>query len=418
MIRRFLLAALLLAALSGLAAATSGPLNGLLALRRAERLRAEGAFTAAEDAYRAALRQLPHTAQPALQLAKLYHVWDRPERGLALLDEAMQRGAASTETQALRLDLLEQAGEWEMLVTAAQARLASAPDDVDALAALTQGYLHLYRCADARETTRDWRAAAPEDPESHRVWQALTAETDAATVGEEALKAGSPALAACVLERATALAPKDAAVHARLGRALSMLGQRQAAQQHLDRATELAPEHPLGWLLLGLHALRQGEPTTARRALFRAHELDPSNPAPCLTMAATFAAEGHYAKAESWLKAALVRAPDDPEVHKSVAHFYLERNLSGHALAIESAHTAVELAPDDPEAHTLLGKLLLANGDPAQALNELERALARAPHSAEAHHLRGRALTALDQVEAAQDAFTRALNLGYRRSAP
>jgi tetratricopeptide (TPR) repeat protein len=405
---------LLLSLAGGIAASTADPLTGLLALRRAERRRVEGAFTAAERDYQTALHELPHAVQPALRLAALYRVWGYPERGLTLLDEASRRGAAEEETLALRMALLREARNWETLSATAQTRLDAAPNDIDALAALTTAHLHQYRCDAAQASARAWHTAAPEDPAGRRVWQALTTDAQMLDVGEALLKAGEPALAACVLDRAVTHAPTDARAHAWLGHALSALGRPNAARRHLTQATELAPNEPLGWLLLGLYELQHQNPGAARRALFNAHELDPNNPAPCLAMADTFAAEGHYAKSEPWLEAALARAPDDPEVHKSIAHFYLERHLPDQAAALEAAARAVELAPDDPEAHRLLGQILLAKRETTQALSHLETAVMLAPDYAEAHYVRGQALSARGETDAAQQAFTRAADLGYR----
>ncbi len=407
---------------------------GLEALREGEAHLAAGEFTAAEQALQEAARLLPRSPEPSLRLVHLYRTWERPAAGLIALDEAARRGAEE-ETVSLRLDLLAESGSWDKLREAAEARLKEEPQKQQALGLLTRALLHQQACKAAEVRAAAWYAVAPEESVAQRIWGALALHEEALcraggapctalqhcsegehchlAVGQALLAEGEWALAACVLEKAVEVTPGSGSAHAWLGAALERLGELEAARSHLEQAVELAPEEPLGWLLLGRHLLQRGELEEAREALFAAHRLDPQNPAPVLAMAGLFAARGMYQEADVWAEAALERAEDDPEMWKAVARFYLQRNLSREGRVQEITAEAVERAPEDAEAWLLLGWARLLGGDAEGALQTLDGALALSPALGQAHYLRAQALQNLERSEEAQEAFTRAADLGY-----
>ena len=77
--------------------------------------------------------------------------------------------------------------------------------------------------------------------------------------------------------------------------------------------------------------------------------------------------------------------------------------------ALPLLEEARQIAPDDPRVATDLGRVYLALGHPALALEQFGRALAAEPNSAEALNNRGVALLMLGQSEAARQDFLRAL---------
>jgi tetratricopeptide (TPR) repeat protein len=344
--------------------------------------------------------------------------------------------------QRLRLTLLADAGRWDALTEAAQAYLAVHPENGAARAYLAEAQLRQQACEAAEATARSWRHVAPEDNDARRIWGALTlpeSPTEAVTalcksdaalctaltacddlatcdlpLGKALLRQGDLALAACVLSRAAADDPASGEAHAWLGSALDALGFTAKANMHLERATALSPASPLAWTLLGQHHLRRDNYMAAREALRTAHELDPTNPAPCLGMAAALAGESRYDEIKPWIEAALERAPSDPEIYKAAARFYLARTLAQSPYPRQIAEGAVALAPEDAEAQLLLGWSQLQAKMPEAALAVLDRALALDPELAQAHHLRGRALLALGRHDAAERAFVKAVDLGYR----
>ncbi len=418
---------------------------GMQLLRAGETHFATGAYTAAERAYQQAAQQLPAQPEPALRLAELYHAWHKPEPGLAALTLAEQRGGETATTRSLRLQLLNSGEMWGTLETAARAALQETPADEEALAALTTSLLQLGRCADAAAAAADWYAAASDNPAARRVWGGLALLTqspetiDAAhnmlcpsdptlcralmtcedvpanctrRVGKILLHERAWALAACVLEQANSTAP-DAYTEAWFGMALTQLHHNPEARLHLERAVALGPEMPLGWSLLGLEQLRQGEYEKAQESLLQAQRLDPRNPAPCLMMASALAGAGRYTEVTTWTDAALERAPNDPEIWKAVARFYLERALRLDKQPLAAAQGALALAPTDAEARTLLGWVYLSNNETQTAAEFLQQAIAQNPTQAEAYYLYSLALRRLGDETAAQIALTRAADLGY-----
>lgn len=392
--------------------------------------RAAGEYTAAEMAYRQALRTNPHDALPALKLTQLYAAWERPEEGLLALDEAILRGNEDRNVLRWRIILLGAAENWGQVQAEAQAFLQTQGDDADVLEALTQAYLQVRQCARAAGVAERWYAVAPEA--ARDTWGALTGAMDALCQansrncianctqncdlqwGYHLLRENTWPQAACVLERALAANPNAAEGEAWLGEALSRMGYPQEALLHFERATSLNSDAPQGWLLLGMHLLRQEDAPAAREALLRAHELDPGNPATCLAIAEVKALNGQYDETQTWIEAALERAGSDGDIWKSAARFYLERSLSQDGLPLRAAEGAVQWMPQDAEAQMLLGWVYLTQGDAAGALPALDKAIQLAPEIAQTHYLRGLALQFTGETEAAQSAFTRAADRGYR----
>lgn len=413
---------------------------GLKALQEGEAHFAKGSFTAAEQAYQKALQLLPQDPQPAKQLAALYQAWRYPEKGLSTLEEAQARGATAESLLTLRLALLAESGAWDEAAAAARDSLQATPQSPEALSTLTEALLQQGNCTEAQFAAARWRAAAPKDPAALRAWGVLALEEEREEAVQalcqadsglcQALQTGAPAtlslgqalirqrqwaLAACTLERAAATAPASAEAHAWLGAALDALDRDAEALPHLQQATDLAPDLSVGWLLLGTHYLNSGQLELSHQALLQAQQCDPGNPVIHLTIAAALAAEGQYDNIGQWTESALQQAPEDPDVWKTVARFYLERNLQQGDQPLKSAGRAVALAPEDPEAQLLLGWALLMGGDAQNALTPLEVVTAGPlAASGEAWHLHGMALRALGREAEALDAFTRAADLGYR----
>jgi tetratricopeptide (TPR) repeat protein len=305
---------------------------------------------------------------------------------------------------------------------------------------LAQAYSQRHLCAEATSAAERWAAVAPGDPEALKTLGVLTGdltrlkESDPELASDLAVEGGwsrtcdGPcrlrlglilirredwALGACALESALATDAEEAEAHVWLGEALSRLGRRQAAQTHLKTAVKLAPSSPQAWLLLGSYYLTGGQVESAREALLTAHRLDPENPAPCLAMAEVKARAGRYQEVSTWIEAALDRAPQDPEIWKAVARFYLSRNLEHEAHPKDAAEAAVVMAPEDAEAQMLLGWSHLAKGETPNALTALDRALELDPALAEAHYLRAQALRAAGRPTEAEASLTRAADLGY-----
>ncbi|HOT90064.1 MAG TPA: tetratricopeptide repeat protein [Anaerolineae bacterium] len=389
-----------------------------------------GEYTAAVSLYRQALQAAPDDPRPALELARLYYTWKRPQSGLIALDEATRRNASTEETAPLRLALLALDGDWPRVTTEAEARLAAVPDDVTALEWLTRAQLQQYECAAAATTARHWYTVAPDNRDARIILGAL--EDDAVSLceaearfctlpqvegtvqlGSLLVHDGNWSLAACVLTRAVAANDASAEAHAWLGEALTRIGRPEEGRPHLVKAITLAPQSPLPWLLLGLHDLGQQRTDTAAQALQHARSLDPTNPLIYLSMAEVKAQSGDYDEVDAWIAAALNTAPKDADIAKAAARFYLERHLIQNEYPIRPIQSAIQIAPQDGEAYMLLGWYRLMTNDWNGARAALDEAIKLAPDLGQAHYLRGLALQATGDAEAARQAITRAADLGY-----
>lgn len=132
---------------------------------------------------------------------------------------------------------------------------------------------------------------------------------------------------------------------------------------------------------------------------------------PAAALAAIALAAVSVARTQVWSsdaalwREAVRRAPD--KVRPLVQ---LSRNVpAGEAIPL--LQRARQLAPDDASVAAETGKVLMAEGKPAEALGEFGRALALDPRSAQNYNNRGVALAALGQTDAARADFERALKI-------
>ncbi len=394
----------------------------------------EGRYTSAETVYKRAMERTPEDAGPALYLARLYAEWGQPQRGLIAVDEAVDRGAQEDLVRPLRFDLLAQTERWTQLRFEARQQLSHVPTDPKAWQALTIAALHQGDCAAATESVIGWintESSRPAEalyflavlsadpdrlarfaPELHQR-AFVCGEVSPSCIGHALVRQGFWAHAICPLRQAIRLDPQDSGSHAWLGEALTRNDLHAEAESHLLEAVRLAPNDPLPWLLLGKHYLNLGETSAARRSLLNAQALDPANPAPCLAIAELKAQASAYEEIQTWADAALERAPDDAEVWKAVARLYLERNLITDRYPLWAAEGAVRMEPEDGEAHMLLGWAHLQSERTQDALLTLKKSTELAPYSGEAHFWLAQALEASGSAEQAEQALTRAANLGY-----
>ena len=402
-----------------------------------------GQYTAAETIYQDALAT-NEDIDLALSLVDLYATWGRPELGLQALELARGLGAPPEAALERQLELATMAADWDLVIETAEVRLAAVPDDPQSLTTLLQAHLQQGTCDQAASAARRLAEAGVTTDSTTETLHLL--EGDLAALRGEAplLMAGLEACgdacdrqmglrlvrlerwgeAACLLERA--MIGADVATttstpvwlgeaYAWLGEAESRTGHPLAAEQHLRAAVELAPASPLAWLLLGKQRLARGDLETGRVALLNAQRLDPANPATCLAIAELKAQSGAYTEVDRWIDAALERAPQDADVWKAAARFYLSRDLASQGDPAGIAAQAAILDPSDAEARLLHGWSALVGGDPGTALEALDHALNLDPNLAEAHYLRGLALDAAGRAAEARAALIYAADLGWQR---
>jgi tetratricopeptide (TPR) repeat protein len=184
--------------------------------------------------------------------------------------------------------------------------------------------------------------------------------------------------------------PGYADAYAYLGQAFEQLGQSDWAQASLRYALQLAPESAVVQTLVGLYWDRHKAPALARQFFEAAYSQDQDNATLCLEIAATYVVEGRYTAAEIWLRFATEIAPDDPQVWKTLAQFYIDLGVDAQESGRSAAKRLLELAPQDALAHDLMGWVQFLTTEDSEARASFLRALALDPALASAHYHLGR----------------------------
>lgn len=218
-----------------------------------------------------------------------------------------------------------------------------------------------------------------------RAPQSPTPYTNLALV---AVNQGNPALGLMLAEEALARDPNDDSAHNHRGLALFHLGRHQEAEASFARAVELAPASALYWSNRAGALREQGRLQEAGRML---------------------------------LDEALRRDPALWVAHFNLGLVYLKADRPD--LAVQALSDALRLAPpgeqdpirasleqaDDPRRWLRLADLLLANGQPEEALWALDGAEARGAGPLEVAVGRSAALLALERLDEAEALLQTAL---------
>ncbi len=350
MVRRPLLAVLLLALLC------SGPAAGQ---EPAEALRQARARLAAGDPDGAAAVLAPLAAEPA----------SAPPAVLAFLAGLRVDQGRAEEALALLAPRLEGAGpaEAELLFVAARAARA-----------LGRG----------EEAERHLARSAALAPQSRAAVLLATLRTQAERHAEAA------ALLAPIVEGdafAATVAADPGFAHEILvhyGTTLVALSRAADAVPHLRRAAELRPDDAAAWKLLGRTLVESGEVDAARQALARAQELE----------------EAAHRRA--------VEATERREEARGLVERAVALHGEGkHAEALELLARAAELAPADPVPRMLEVRLLVSLERRDEALAAADALVAQVPSSPEVLHLRGMARWSFGDAAGAEADLRRALEL-------
>jgi len=234
--------------------------------------------------------------------------------------------------------------------------------------------------------------------------------------------------AAALLRQAIALKPDYGVPHYNLGLILADRGDLAGAQRELAKAISLLPGEPKPWFDLGRVLRRAKDDGGALEAIAWAAKLSPSDAAIQSALAsmqggagglgeaavrqpkvgsASDSAAGHRAfalelraegddqGAAGELLRSLALEPAATEARRSLAEAYAR--LGDNRRAVLEDYKVLRSVPDDVETRIALGKMLLAQGDAAEALEQLRTALRYRPGSAQAQAA----------IQAAEKAFSK-----------
>ena len=377
--------------------------------------------------------QLRETDVPALVwLADVYLTEARLEAAEPLIQRALTTDPRSVAAlyQAGRLALAR--NDYHTAVQRFEAALA-----LDGAAApihypLAMAYRGLGETARAErhlaQRSRDNRLVPPTDPLMRELQQSVGGPLALEVRGVEALNRGEWVAAADAFRKATAMAPRSAPLHPRLGTALVMMGQADEARREFETALSVSPRYAKAHYSLGLLFEDRGDDEGARAAYAaavqsapgyaparvrladvlrrrgqlqealeeydRVGEADPTLPEAPLGRALTLAGLGRYVEARDQLTAGMTAFPDHTGFPHALARLLAaapdehirdgRRALAVIETVLKSDHSTeagealamalAELRRFD-EAAGVQRDLIAAAGRAGDA--ELERALAR-----------------------------------------
>jgi len=148
---------------------------------------------------------------------------------------------------------------------------------------------------------------------------------------------------------------------------------RKAALE-LEQDIQLNPDHDRAYHYLGLAYEELGQEEKSLSTFKALVQLSPSYPAAQSNLGLAYYHSGRYEEAIGAFTEALAQAPGDAVVMNNLAWclIKIDRSLD---IALKLMRRAVLLQPNEPEYRDTLAEVLLAQGQPAEALAEVQKAI-------------------------------------------
>jgi tetratricopeptide (TPR) repeat protein len=202
-------------------------------------------------------------------------------------------------------------------------------------------------------------------------------------------KQGRPAEAVQGLEEAIKLAPEDETNYLDLSKILLDEHALASALKSARQTTEAFPRSAPAFELQGLAEVDMGQFTDAIHSYTQAVQLDSSLPDGILGLAQAQFAAGLSKAASANFEAGIKKFPKDARFTSQYAVMLMKESETGDATAEARAEqflrTALLLDPSLPEAHYQLGNLALRKGHIVEAQQHLEKAAKLDAQSGPAH---------------------------------
>jgi tetratricopeptide (TPR) repeat protein len=229
--------------------------------------------------------------------------------------------------------------------------------------------------------------------------------------GRTLYAAGQPLPAITWFVSALKRRPDDADSHRWLAAAAYDQGNRATAVSALEAVTRLQPDDARAWRTLGLVFKEDVEYEQARSAFEQALAINGSQPAVRLELAEVLLKLGDVAGVERELAACQGRVPTARHAELLAACAQIRGDLAGFRAAVVSG---LATEPGHPGLLLMRARIDLADGQPAEALKHLDRAVATDPYRPETIYQRGVVLQRLGRTEEARRDLARAdeLNKG------
>jgi tetratricopeptide (TPR) repeat protein len=192
---------------------------------------------------------------------------------------------------------------------------------------------------------------------------------------EEAMKLASsgdlPRAEAMLLQLETAH-PEHWEVQYRLGLVMLRRQKTAPAGERLEKAARLAPGSPLVWLGAAQTRLQLGRRDEAIEAAGRALALAPQQPGVARALAMFYAQAGEFGMAADQELRWAAASPQDQQAPARAAEFYLRAGNADQAIQVAGQILARR---ESAAMRHLLGQAYRLKGDPARAVEELQKAI-------------------------------------------
>jgi tetratricopeptide (TPR) repeat protein len=230
-----------------------------------------------------------------------------------------------------------------------------------------------------------------------------------------------PGKAAALFERVLAIDPNHVAALVWLGDMRLVEGRPDAAEPPLARALTLAPHDAAVLDRAGRAALARRDYATAAKDLTAALEIQPQASSLHYPLSLAYRGLGDTAHADAQLalRGDVATAPNDPLMQQvggllqnaSAAEVRGANAMATHqwAEAVTALRQAIALSPDNAYTHLNLGTALFETGDPKGALDEFQTATRLSPGLSKAHYGAGIVLESAGRDREAIEAFTKAV---------
>jgi tetratricopeptide (TPR) repeat protein len=227
------------------------------------------------------------------------------------------------------------------------------------------------------------------------------------------------------------------------GQSLASIGEWDLAQDAFLRAVGSANDYPIAWAWLGeayqhtgkdglpalkkalemeqnsafvlalngLYYRRQNQIDLAWSAYSKAARLEPANPAWQLALGDLSAQKGDLLKAREYYNKAVNLDPQDPEVWRGLAVFFIQYDVEVSTMGMDAAIQLLKLAPKDWQSYNIMGQVMMAVGELDSAKLYFMDALKISPDQAEIYLHLGYLLLMQDQRDEAYTNLIKGLQL-------
>ena len=321
-------------------------------------------------------------------------------------ESATEPDAQPVSDQVMAAESAISTSDWKTAEAKLTPWLASHPQDARAL--FDAGYVAdaQNRLDDAASLYRRAIAANPKSFEAHF------------SLGLMLARQGKPAEARPELAAATTLdaGPAGPALKARAWRALAEIdrpepgqkGDTTTASNDLLEALKLSPETPADTLLAASLAEQAGQDDEAEKAYRSLLVKDPNSEPANAGLGHLLIRKKQYPEAETMLRTALEKAPNDPTLTAQLATVLAAQNKAEALPLLQKLHSA---HPDDPAVTHMLAEVLAEAGDDAGSDQLYVKMLSSAPNDPDLLVAHGQNLVREGKYSAAFAAFDKATQI-------